>query len=115
MKNVYLSADVTPNAWAVAADLDVGLITDLAGDDDASPGHTVYALGQKGEPAAGLQAFEVTPHFRTIDELERFCRDHRAQFEQVAAEEAWPDIWFWEQGPTTAVPPVASSGFGRTV
>lgn len=92
-----LSLEAFPNASAVASALDVVLISDLAGDDDTSPGYAVYALGRKGEPAAGLAAFEVTPHFKSVEELERFCAEHRAAFEARADAPEWPDQWFWEQ------------------
>ena len=85
-----------PHALAVARELDVVVVKDLVEDAATGETSTVYALGRNEDRASGLRGFEVTPHFESMETLERFCDRHRKEFYAAAEAERFPDKWFWE-------------------
>ena len=91
-----ITHEATPNAVAVAGELDVTLVKDLIENTETGKTSTVYALGAREDLAAGLRGFEVTPHFDSLAELESFCSEHRKEFQEAAEAESFPESWFWE-------------------
>lgn len=52
----------------------------LGTDEHPELGHTMFYLGAKAEPAAGLRSFTLTPWFETQDQLWAFCRRNINKF-----------------------------------
>jgi hypothetical protein len=48
------------------------------------PPETLYIIGSHGERAAGILPYSVTPFFRTIAELEAFCKLNLGEFRRCA-------------------------------
>ncbi len=57
----------------------------------------MIAIGSRGEYAAGLVSFVMTPFFRTMEELEAFCWLHIEKFREIGAkdDEPAPDATGW--------------------
>jgi hypothetical protein len=82
---------------------DVTVLSDLECDEDRHecevPTLTVYALGWHGEPEAGIRYGYMTAWFRTMGELESFCKANIKRFREAskACEDgaAIPDTSGW--------------------
>jgi hypothetical protein len=89
-----------PNVSAVAAELDQTVLAEPDySDDEESPQQigVLFHIGRRAELAAGLWSSQVTPHFSSLEDLEAFCVEHRAQFDALAEMDVWPPKLFWEQ------------------
>lgn len=82
---------------------DMQVLTDLIADDELlRNAYGVYYLGQRAEPAAGLRHVEMTPSFRTMGQLEAFCKRHIERFRDIAQQMdaddhiPTPDATGWE-------------------
>ena len=47
--------------------------------------------------ATAIWPSQVTPHFNSLEELEKFCAENRAEFDRLAELESGPEKFFWEK------------------
>lgn len=94
-----ITAEQYPQMFAVAASLDMHVLTapDFS-DDEESPNliGMLYYVGDRGDRSAGIFHTEITPMFKSPEELEKFCADNREEFDALAEMEAFPQKLFWE-------------------
>ncbi len=64
----------------LCAELDLAVMTDVAGNPGSGEGVEVYAVGFVGDVEAGIGGFTVTPWFTSRRSLAAYCE---AQYEQI--------------------------------
>lgn len=60
---------------------DLQILTDLDGPEDQM--YPVYALGDKGDRSVGINGFEASLWFKSVEELEAWCSRNRAELERL--------------------------------
>lgn len=66
-----------PNIRALCKILSACLLKDRIKSDNGSQKTTVYFLGEFDQCLSGIPKQILTPYFKTIDELESWCKDRR--------------------------------------
>ena len=69
----------------IAEAFDARVMTDLAERSRGRRPQTCYYIGTPHEMSAGFYAQDFTPHFFTLDALERYCRRNRRRLLREAA------------------------------
>jgi len=64
----------------------------LEEDECTCPPETLYAIGSHGEEAAGILPYSVTPSFRSVAELEAFCKLNLDEFRRCAETDEEPNL-----------------------
>jgi hypothetical protein len=103
MKRDAIEATQYPNTYAVAGELDASVMMapqyEDTENDEEPPKEigTLYWIGSNHDPTVGIFSSEVTPTFKSADELEAFCAKHRAEYDALADMDVWPPKLFWEK------------------
>jgi hypothetical protein len=64
----------------LCAELDLTVLTDIAGDANSAAHMQVYAVGCAGDTETGIVGFTVTPWFTSRRSLAAYCE---AQYDQI--------------------------------
>jgi len=79
---------------------DMSVISDIIEGDDSSEDHpkpiTVYCIGYRGDRSVGMDEFQLTPWFNSMEGLNAFCLKHIDKFREVSDLSNPPDTHKWE-------------------
>lgn len=92
-----------PSIVEVTAMFDCSVLQDTEyGGDTGRDLH--FWLGDAGD-RVGLPSFTASPSFKSLQELDNFCKQNMAKYEETADQMdktgEFPETWFWQPAPST--------------